>query len=325
MQIGYWTVTAVVFALAEVAMIIVVCMVGVVLRMSQGFIAGTSMFGFAREHGLRKSARLAARMLIAGEPGALAALRKEWLTIAISAWALLLAGTGIAVTAALTLAFLPFSGSLHANRFPAAVTVFATGIIAAAWFLVDGLAYAARAAKRRRGSLPRITLPGLTNEALDGLALRIYWYSRLNPGSAIAAVVFPWLLHAVTAVSTPGGVTSGPEPVAETLGSLAVAVLSFLVPLTAIGPLERISVISRVSAEACALLDPPPPGRRPGPSGLIADPLGYQRRWLALLAAHVADAARALDSQQEKNAVPHLASTLLRAVAEGIRRFLRGK
>lgn len=83
----------------------------------------------------------------------------------------------------------------------------------------------------------------------------------------------------------------------------------------------------RVVAEACLLLDPKAAAATPVAGGRrhdkpVEDPLGRQRRDLAVLAGHLTDAARVLDARQLRGTTPHPLSTLLRAASQYIRRFL---
>jgi hypothetical protein len=332
MQFGSWAITAAVFAVLESCLVLLFAVAGLMLRLSQESVIGTDIFLFVRLRGLTGATRRLVRTVVNGEfrvlctPGFL----KGWRNIAGAAAMIVSAVVLTSFMSLLATGFLP-SGELPSDRWLLwpAVTVFGGGTITGTCLWLSGLSYVARAGTRRRGSLPRLVVPGPPRRARkvrDDLALRIYWSSRLGWAAWISAMA-PWVLLGVSQI----GAQSAPPPVGaqevtDFLGELLVIVAGVIASFTVARLIGRGLVFDRLAAEICSLLDSAATGK-PGLQGkdasLIADPLRGWRTDLALIAAHLPDAARALDARQVAGAVPHPVSTLLRAVSQNVLGFLR--
>jgi hypothetical protein len=200
------------------------------------------------------------------------------------------------------------------------VTAGVLTLASAGWFYLRGIGYAVTSESDGRGSLPRVAVPGLTPAARRELALNLYFHAALQRGSILAAVL-PTILTGVA--------DKGPSPV-PTPGwaSLLIVLLSaaFMGPVVYV--FHRRLVFSRIANETCWLLDPQlaKNARSAGPPLFsLADPLRFLRSSLGRLTNYLASAACALDARQAAGNGPHPVSTLFRAAADDIRKFLRSE
>jgi hypothetical protein len=204
----------------------------------------------------------------------------------------------------------------------AATALLAVLAVVAAWLWLYGLGYVAAAGTEGRGRLPRLVLPGLSRPARDSLAVRIFWYSTLGARLAITAVITV-VFQVLATVTAP----KGDERAGDFVGVVALVFFSPALIRVILQISERWRPFDRVVAEACLLLDPKAAAATPVAGGRrhdkpVEDPLGRQRRDLAVLAGHLTDAARILDARQLRGTTPHPLSTLLRAASQYTRRFL---
>ena len=203
----------------------------------------------------------------------------------------------------------------------AATALLAVLTVVAAWLWIYGLSYVATADTEDSRRLPRLALPGLSRPALDMLAIRIFWYSTLEARLAISAVI-TFVLQVLATVTAP----KGHERIAYFTGLVAITFFSPALIRVIRQLTEHWRPFDRLMTEACLLLDPktasaaPTRGRRHDKP--VEDPLGPQRRDLAVLGGHLTDAARILDARQLRGTTPHPLSTLLRASSQYVRRFL---
>jgi len=204
----------------------------------------------------------------------------------------------------------------------AAVALLAVLAAVAAWLWLCGVGYVAAVGTEGWWRLPRLGLPGLSRRGRDGLAVRIFWYSTLGARLAIGAVM-TFVFQVLATVTAP----RGPERLADFVGLIALAFFSPAVLRVIRLATEQWRPFDRLVTEACLLLDPEAAAAEPVAGGRrhdkpVEDPLGRQRRDLAVLAGHLANAARILDARQLRGTTPHPLSTLLRAASQYTRRFL---
>jgi hypothetical protein len=323
MQVGFWVVTAAVFAMADLGVVLSWFYAVVLLRQSQEEMTRTRLFRFARRSGLKASAAGLARMIARRDCRALTggSYPAAWRRAGRIALMVPLAAGFAGAMSVILLSFLPAGKFLAGGWLPrTAVTAGVLSTVTASWFWLSGLAYAARSGLRGRGRLPRLAVPGLSAAARDDLALRVYWYSALRR-VGLVAVCTPWvLLNVATAGS------SQPPAPAWYVVLFVVLWVSFLG--AAFYGFYRALVFDRLASEVCWLLDPATAlaARRQGPPlSVIADPLRFLRAGLARTAGHLDAAAWSLDARQVRGTAPHPVSTLFRSAARDIRQFLRSK
>jgi hypothetical protein len=315
MQVGFWVVTAAVFAMADLGVVLSWFYAVMLLRQSQEEMTRTRLFRFARRFGLKASAAGLARMIARRDCRALTggSYPAAWRRAGRIALMVPLAAGFAGAMSVILLSFLPAGKFLAGGWLPrTAVTAGILSTVTASWFWLSGLAYAARSGLRGRGRLPRLAVPGLSAAARDDLALRVYWYSALRR-VGLVAVCTPWVLLNVATAGSSQRAVRGAVGVLPRRGLLRVLLGAGLRP-PRLGGLLAPGSRDRPGG--------PPPGsapqrhRRPaafpaGRAGAHGRPPGRRR----LVAGR----------PQVRGTAPHPVSTLFRSAARDIRQFLRSK
>ncbi|TVZ04197.1 hypothetical protein EAS64_17545 [Trebonia kvetii] len=204
MQVVFWVVTAVGFALAEVCTVLAWFVAGVVLRGCQSLMIDARLFKFMRRFGLTDAATGLSQMrkIAHRNPRMILAIWGEAGFVILTALAMTATALWVSVGAlsALTPPGLLPDGWETRTAVTAGILILAS----AGWFYLRGIGYAITSESRGRGSLPRVVVPGLTPAARRELALNIYFHAALQRGAILAAVL-PTILTGVA--------DKGPSPV----------------------------------------------------------------------------------------------------------------
>jgi hypothetical protein len=325
LSVGFWIANAIAFAVGPSLMVgLWVILVGSVAA-SQKAACETALFSFVRTYGLRHTAARLAWMIVTCDRRLRDPRFRGWQRLArpvTTIAAVVMVTTCLSLVAAFFLPYRDFK-AVGASPLRGLVIGAVASLAACTYFWMAGLSYAAKPSKaRKKGRLPRIELPYLSQQAQDDLAIRVFWYLNLNR-AFFMAMIFPWFYVVATWLGAP----KYPAPPSSWNSFLGpgLIIASTACPSQVAKWLYRRLIFEQLTVAACALLNPVVPPKAAGSLGEIGDPLKSRRLQLAKLGVLLTEAARQLDERQPTGARPHPVATLLRAAATRLSEFLRSQ
>lgn len=340
--IGVWLAVVAIFAVTEFFVALVATYTGIFLRTAYQEIIPTRFFVLVRRYGFWGILSGLARSLNVrsiANPG----FSLRWMRYLRVIWPGALWGFFVIFVSAGFGLFVPLTVFVLLSQISKSAllgeVLIRTGLVGAilalalgAGFWLQGLSYLARPQVRRVGTLPRLSVRGLSSNVRNNLALNIFWYSRLK-WVGIFAGAYPWIFLLVLTFSEGASSSGAGKSSSAKISTLeGIVILIMLIAVTVVPPLMTVRFIGRrivswkVSGELYLLLNPREDAgkrnRRYPPIFPMMDPLGHKRYQLARIAQDLSSAAKVVDAGKVIDRGHHPISTILQAVSARIWQFL---